>query len=112
MEKGWELTSLMSTKHTMSWSSVLAVKVVGSVPSGAATTGADRILRDASVCRVQHIAGSGQTISAKVKHQEANTCMPVLARTRALPIVCKKIDLHANATSCTSAWLYKVRWKP
>ena len=44
------LTSLMSTKQTMSWSSVLAVKVHGSVPSGAATTGADKIFRDASVC--------------------------------------------------------------
>ena len=51
------LTSLMSTKHTMSWSSVLAVKVVGSAPSGAATTGADKILRDASVCAWGHIAG-------------------------------------------------------
>ena len=44
------LTSLMSTKHTMSWCSVFAVNMVGSVPSGAPTTGADRTFREASVC--------------------------------------------------------------
>lgn len=44
------LTSLMSTKHTMSWCSVFAVNVVGSLPSGAPTTGADKIFREASVC--------------------------------------------------------------
>ena len=52
------LTSLMSTKHTMSWCSVFAVNVVGSLPSGAPTTGADKIFREASVCMRQHfIAG-------------------------------------------------------
>ena len=96
MEKGVGLTSLMSTKHTMSWSSVLAVKVVGSVPSGAATTGADRIFREASVCRVQHIAESGQTVSAKVKHQEANTCMPVLVKMWASSANCS--DEHIRTT--------------
>ena len=67
----------MSTKQTMSWSSVLAAKVVGSVPSGAATTGADRILREASVCRVQHMVrpslqgkGTSQLLNARTGQNE------------------------------------------
>jgi hypothetical protein len=55
-----QLTSLMSTKHTMSWSSELAVNVLGSMPSGAATTGADKIFRDASVCTGQQLLAQQQ----------------------------------------------------
>lgn len=63
------LTSLMSTKQTISWSSVLAVKVDGSVPSGAATTGADKIFRDASVCTGQQMLAQQQGLKPNIRQK-------------------------------------------